>query len=62
MTIPVELDIIIDVSDRLYALLKRDSELLKETVKDFKSTIKELIDKFDTNFEKLAKQLENIKK
>lgn len=59
---PVDIDIVLDVSDRLFSLLKKDSDILKATIKDFKSTISDVINRLDKNFEKLTKQLEAIKK
>lgn len=59
---PIEHDLLIDVSDRLYNLLKKDSDLIRDAIKDFKNTVTELIAKFDKNFENLTRQLENVKK
>ena len=59
---PVEVDIVLDVSDRLYAILKKDTQLIETTIKKFESTIKDVITKLDKSFDKLTKQLEGLKR
>ncbi len=63
---PIDIDIIHDMSDRLYNLtikeLKHVNEMFDKTVKEFQYTVKNMMATFTTAIKQLSNKLDKLNK